>query len=247
MLFKQAKQIEELTRLPEVWNTALKALAEQSISFVNYVTVDQAGSNAHVLTNVPDLYAAADPATDPFLDWCCRTYDTTLTGPDYLGDYDYLPEEAKGFIRSARETGFRTGIGIPMRLQGSQRYGGFNLGTGYDRPTFEAKILPRAEEFRFFCLLVHRRIEELSDSEVNGTKADFRKLLVAPEKATLGRLTPREKEVLYLIAQGISRKECARLCGISPHTVAEHAKSAYRKLGIQNRVEAARLVFAAAE
>ena len=236
-----------MTELGEVWAATLEALARQSIAYVNYVTVDASAENPHVLTNVPELYTASDPATDPFLDWCCRNYDATLTGPDYLGDYEYLPDEAKAFIRSARDTGFRTGLGIPMRLKGSQRYGGFNLGTGFDREAFEEQILPRTEEFRFFCLLVHRRIEELVLSAPNGTEVEFRTLLVAPDRTALERLTPREREVLYLIAQGISRKECARLCGISPHTVAEYAKSAYRKLGIQNRVEAARLFFAAAQ
>ena len=56
------------------------------------------------------------------------------------------------------------------------------------------------------------------------------------------KLTPREREVLFLIAQGFSRKECARMCMISVNTVSEYAKKAYGKLGLRNRAEAATLL-----
>ncbi|MEX0370382.1 MAG: response regulator transcription factor [Tateyamaria sp.] len=49
--------------------------------------------------------------------------------------------------------------------------------------------------------------------------------------------------MVYLLARGLSRKEMARVCGISLHTVGDYIKTAYRKLGIHNRAEAARLVF----
>ena len=105
----------------------------------------------------------------------------------------------------------------------------------------EEKIIPYTEQLRFFCLVIHRRLEELIVNRP-AENPEFRELLIAPKSASLEGLSPREKEVLYLIAQGISRKECARLCGISPHTVAEYTKGAYRKLGVSNRVEAANLV-----
>ena len=44
------------------------------------------------------------------------------------------------------------------------------------------------------------------------------------------------------MAQGLSRKDCARLCRISVHTVSDYTKSAYRKLGLRNRAEAANLL-----
>ncbi len=52
-------------------------------------------------------------------------------------------------------------------------------------------------------------------------------------------LTPRETEVLSLIATGCNRREIAGHLGISPHTVAEYTKHIYEKLNIGSRAEAA--------
>lgn len=242
MLFDDARQLEELEDIPQIWDTLLAALAQQGIEHVIYISVDANRQNPFVLTNVPDVYATADPATDPFLSHICTSYEIVPTGPDFLPEYDYLPDEAKAFIRAARDVGWRTGLGIPMRLQGSERFGGFNLGTPLDVEAFNAQIRPHAESFRFLCLLAHRRIEELTRDGMPLRTEGFRDLLVAPENPALAALSPREKEVIYLVAQGISRKDCARLCGITPNTVAEYTKSAYRKLGVSNRFEAANLV-----
>ena len=235
-------ELESLDSIETLWSRTIALLAGEGLDFAIYITVAEDYSAPFVMTNVPKVYDAQDPATDPFLSHCCRSYDITATGPDFLPDYDYLPDAAKRFIRDARATGFRTGLGIPMRMQGSARFGGFNIGSRLAPDAFNAQIWPRREEFRFFCLLVHRRIEELMRDRQPLATDGFRDLLVAPAEPQLEALSPREREVIYLVTQGVSRKECARLCGISPNTVAEYTKSAYRKLGVQNRVEAARLL-----
>lgn len=52
-------------------------------------------------------------------------------------------------------------------------------------------------------------------------------------------LTPRENEILSLLAEGQSNKVIARNLGISDGTVKLHVKAILRKLGIHSRVEAA--------
>lgn len=52
-------------------------------------------------------------------------------------------------------------------------------------------------------------------------------------------LTPRELEVLSLIARGLRLKDVAAELGISVHTVGDHVKNIYRKLQVDNRAEAA--------
>ncbi len=48
----------------------------------------------------------------------------------------------------------------------------------------------------------------------------------------LGLLTPREREVLVGIAEGLSNKEMAHRLGLSPRTVESYRESLIRKLGI---------------
>lgn len=48
------------------------------------------------------------------------------------------------------------------------------------------------------------------------------------------RLTPREIDILRLIARGHTYAEAALRLGLSPHTVASHIKKAYRKLGVHS-------------
>lgn len=51
-------------------------------------------------------------------------------------------------------------------------------------------------------------------------------------------LSPREHQVLEMIARGFSYAEIARLQSISVHTVQTHIKSLYRKLAVSSRGEA---------
>jgi DNA-binding NarL/FixJ family response regulator len=47
-------------------------------------------------------------------------------------------------------------------------------------------------------------------------------------------LSARQREVMLLIAKGLSNKEIARRLEISEGTVAVHLQLIYRKLGIRN-------------
>jgi DNA-binding NarL/FixJ family response regulator len=56
----------------------------------------------------------------------------------------------------------------------------------------------------------------------------------------LGDLTPRELEILRLVAQGHSNGELAAMLWITPQTIKFHLSNIYRKLDVANRTEAAR-------
>ena len=58
-----------------------------------------------------------------------------------------------------------------------------------------------------------------------------------PEVNALEELTPREAEVLELLAGGLSNDEIADQLVISPHTVARHRENLMRKLGLHSKSE----------
>ena len=61
----------------------------------------------------------------------------------------------------------------------------------------------------------------------------------APEHASLRQLTPREREVLQVLAEGHSKAGIAERLFVSPHTVDTHLRSVYDKLHVRTAAQAA--------
>jgi DNA-binding CsgD family transcriptional regulator len=70
-----------------------------------------------------------------------------------------------------------------------------------------------------------------------------RRRLVSAEPETHGwtALTPSELSVARLVADGLTNREVAERLFLSPHTVNSHLRHVFTKLGINSRVELARL------
>jgi DNA-binding NarL/FixJ family response regulator len=86
----------------------------------------------------------------------------------------------------------------------------------------------------------------LVEARVSGTDADAF-LIASPELPTdvddapsVESLTPREIEVLELVAEGLPNKAVAAQLGISDQTVKFHLTSISGKLGAVNRTDAVR-------
>jgi DNA-binding CsgD family transcriptional regulator len=54
---------------------------------------------------------------------------------------------------------------------------------------------------------------------------------------TIDILTDREREIISLIAKGLSDKEIAKVLNISPYTVKNHVSSAMLKTGFTKRTQ----------
>lgn len=92
-------------------------------------------------------------------------------------------------------------------------------------------------------LVWETRIEETLALTVRAVHADqlvipreFRRRVQPPQ------LTNREKQSLSLVIMGLTNKEIADKLYVSESTVKSHLNSAFRKLGVHSRAEAARLI-----
>ncbi|WNZ10636.1 response regulator transcription factor [Streptomyces sp. 11x1] len=64
-------------------------------------------------------------------------------------------------------------------------------------------------------------------------------------ESLLTRLTAREREVLTLLADGYAAPEIAAMLSLATGTVKSHMRSVYDKLGVSNRIQAARVFWSA--
>jgi NarL family two-component system response regulator YdfI len=78
----------------------------------------------------------------------------------------------------------------------------------------------------------------LLDSAVTQNLAARVPTLASQPMPTLDDLTPREVEVLRMLAEGLGNREMASRMGISDHTVKFHISSILDKLGAATRTEA---------
>lgn len=236
-LLIKAEEVESCTNLEVMWTHFEQTLA--GLGFDHFIYL-YASSPSQILYAQANIEVHQDPNNpyDPFLDYCCNNYAVTKTGIAYVQDYPYLPPHAVKLIEQAAEKGFRSGFGIPMRLKNAPTFGGFNLGTPLDRTAFDSKYLPHLEALRAFCLVTHRRFEELAGHSLY---EQGKKKAAVPASLILEQLSKREREVLAQLAQGATRPQTANNLGISEHTVGTHIKNIYAKLEVNSNIEAVTL------
>jgi LuxR family maltose regulon positive regulatory protein len=112
---------------------------------------------------------------------------------------------------------------------------------------YEAARLPyEAAEARLALAEVLRNAGDsrAADREARLAAETFERLGAArrppqPRSATSQGLTPRELEVLRLVAEGLSDRDIAGRLVLSPHTVHRHISNLHTKLGVSSRTAAA--------
>ncbi len=191
-----------------------------------------------------------------FQGWLAETYLRA-------SDFDRADSFAQAAYLQATETGCPWVAGLARRTQGRLASERGDLPTAR-RLLTDARARLESLECRFDLALTHMdlaNVEKRSgrdpEASVNAARSLLRQLdapiymerlralateLGLPEHdaTATGRLTPREKEVLALIAEGLSNKQIAERLVISQGTVIRHVANIFAKLGVNNRTAAAR-------
>jgi DNA-binding NarL/FixJ family response regulator len=149
-----------------------------------------------------------------------ETYPNTGLCLTFNGDY-----HSKQYIRECLKTGVIHNI-LPMNLR-------------LDLWLFAVQIMLHGGSYMppdlVELLEIDRNLQiektrKADESTVNGDSA-------------VGALTPREREVLALIAQGKQNKMIAAQLSLSEHTIKLHIHHIISKMGVSNRTEAAAAFF----
>jgi DNA-binding NarL/FixJ family response regulator len=89
---------------------------------------------------------------------------------------------------------------------------------------------------------IARAVEVAARGEVVAPRKLLEFLIANEDRADFDALTPRQRDILGLVAEGLSNGQIARRLFLSESTVKQHLRAAYKSLGVKDRKEAAKLV-----
>jgi DNA-binding NarL/FixJ family response regulator len=96
--------------------------------------------------------------------------------------------------------------------------------------------LGRAEDAEHEAAAARERLAAIGAA---GEAARARAILAAAGPHAAAPVTPREREVLRLLADGLTNRQIAGRLVVSEHTVHRHVANILRKLGLPSRTAAA--------
>lgn len=111
---------------------------------------------------------------------------------------------------------------------------------GVEAVILDAQAQPLAQTTGAADALAGRAATEIRQVEVQLCNQKLRVAVrVAEKKSALLDLTPRQRDVVEMIAQGLRNREIAERLGISLHTVRRHVEALLRRLNVPTRAAAA--------
>jgi LuxR family transcriptional regulator, maltose regulon positive regulatory protein len=103
-----------------------------------------------------------------------------------------------------------------------------------------AKRKAQSDSLQHYCDLLLSTLRQSADAQTSGMGGGLRSNAQTLERSNVQQepLTAREREVLRLIAEGLSNQELAARLHLSPQTVKVHTRNIYSKLGVASRTQA---------
>ena len=174
-----------------------------------------------------DNLKALAAGTDPFPRHCLSQLAPLRTGSAHLDRYAYLPASARHLVREAADrTGFTAGVSMPVLAAPEGRGQGWNLMAQGGADELDAILRAHGNTLALAAHLIHARLA-VAEPEAGPP------LSLRENPAT--RLTPRERDCLAFIAEGLRTAELAHRLGVTEATVEFHLANARRKLGAHTR------------
>ena len=156
------------------------------------------------------------------------------TGQSRLSRHlDQEPTELRGVVE---DLGVRSQIGVPLDVRGERR--GVVMVCSAEPEYFSEDDLRFTEAVASWVGLVGYRAATVEKAVAEAARDGLR---VAAED-TVGKLTPRQREVAALIASGLTNMEIAERLVLTPGTVANHVEGILRRLGFRSRTQVAALL-----
>ncbi|MGO4343201.1 helix-turn-helix transcriptional regulator [Pedococcus sp. 2YAF34] len=155
-------------------------------------------------------------------------------GAVHLGHALTAVDPAEATVAFERAVGHYRNAGRPYDLARTQLAYGEFLRRSNRRVDARTHLRPALETFTELGAspLVERATQELRASGETARKRD---------PSTLLNLTPMELKVAQLVSTGLSNKDVAAQCWVSPRTVAFHLRNVFTKVGVSSRTELAQL------
>jgi len=156
------------------------------------------------------------------------------TGQSRLSEYlDRDPIELRPIVE---DLGVRSQIGVPLDVRGERR--GVLMVSSAVPGYFAEDDLRFSEAVARWVGLVGYRAAAVERAVAEAAREGLR---VAAEE-TVGKLTPRQREVAGLVASGLTNMEIAERLVLTPGTVANHVEGILRRLGFRSRTQVAALL-----
>jgi len=132
----------------------------------------------------------------------------------------------------------RTGIELTVRAQVEQRLAELEAAE-VTRAAREAHAVPEWEQVRAAHAELRSITREVADPDLRRRLESVCERLTGPQHGRVGGspLSPRELDVLALVAMGCGNAEVGRRLGLLPETVKSYLRNAMRKLGTHGRME----------
>jgi len=164
--------------------------------------------------------------------------------PSYLADRDgrirWLNAEALATFGDARGR-LLSSLAAPDHAQRSREQLARKVVGGAHRTDFEIDVIGRNGKRMTWCV---SSVPVRRDRAVIGVFGVARPCGAVRERAesrggaSVSRLTPRQREVLALLADGASTTQIATTLGLAEETVRNHIRQLLRRLGVHTRLAA---------